>query len=155
MSDVMNGTAVDPLDLLSAYDSLMTAEMRIVPPGQTEAIGVVVFAGPGHPQAIALADELTREALQRNAARDQAMLTGDKPPQESVKELRATNVKIVVDRIVEMRLYDPKDGVNNVVVLSKDMIAKILADPRKAWLFRLCRTFLDRDTSFTNGSGAT
>jgi len=150
---LLNGS--DAVFLLDDFDSLLTAEMQVIPPGHLEPIGTITFAGPGHDQTIAQADRINRRTLQMAAAREQALTSGQTPKAttETPEAIRQRNVEFVADRIVDMSLMvRGADGQPMKMAFSRDVAVALLADRNKGWLFKACLDFLERDTSFMRRS---
>lgn len=132
------------LDDLNATD---TAEMTVMHNGKPTN-WVWTFAGPGHPQTIAYGNKTSRERLQQERLKEQARVNGKKwsAPEESVDEVRARNVDMVVNRIVG---WTPVRLSGEAYPFSAENARKLLLDPAKISLFAQAIEFIAEDNSFT------
>lgn len=111
----------------------------------------ITFAGPGHPQAIALADKATRKRLRQEQDIERARVNGKKwnPEERSPEEVRRDNVAFVVDRIVTwsgLVIGGQEVPFDHAAAMS------MLLDPRAGSVFGRMFEFLVSEESFTKRS---
>lgn len=109
---------------------------------------VWTFAGPGHPQTVAQSNRIAKERLHEDRQNEQRRLNGKKVvlPEETVDEVRSTNVRGVVDRILG---WTPVmiDGAD--YPFSADNAFDLLIDRKRLPLLVQAMEFLAAENSFT------
>ncbi len=145
--------------VLDDFDLADTAVMNIVPPGQTEVIGTITFAGPGHPQFIELANRNARRTARDEAAKERARVNGKKwtPEIPDTETTRTQNIEGVVGRMLDWSGIKQRgaDGTVVDVPFSATVARDFLLDRRKSWLFDAIIEFLIDEKSFTQRSAKT
>lgn len=140
---------------LADLDASDTAALDVRHPATGEPTGwVITFAGPGHPQAVAINDRAIRKRLREEREQAQARTNGRKWKGENRKpeEVRTENVSFIVDRILG---WTPV-AINGVdLQFSRETAMALFADPRKGWLFTQALDFVVADDTFTRPSGTT
>lgn len=130
-----------------------TAEIHIVKSGTNIRTGwVITLAGPGHPQTIALNNELERERLNRSAQIERAQVNGRKwkgDEDEQPEDARRKIVSQVCRRIVS---WTPVDFGEGAVEFSQENAVKLFLDPKKGAYFGQIVEFLTAERAFTKGS---
>ena len=133
-------------DLEAADIAEMTVEVNGKPTSW-----VWTFAGPGHPQAIAQSNRLSRERLHEDRLKEQAITNGKKwkAPEETVDQVRERNVNQIVERLVG---WSPVkiDGAD--YPFTPENAKALLIDPRRIGLFTQAMEFLSDLGSFTKRS---
>jgi hypothetical protein len=138
---------------LSDFEDAETGKMTVSIHGRPTD-WVWTFAGPGHPQTIEQANRLAKERLHEDRLNEQRRLNGKKVvlPEESVDDVRAANVKQVVDRLI---------GWSPVVIDGADYpftpenAFNLLIDRRRPALLIQAMEFLAAENSFTPRSAGT
>lgn len=102
---------------------------------------VWTFAGPGHPQTVAMVNRQAREQIERERNR----LDTD----ETVEQRQLRNVNMIVDRLLG---WSPVKLDGEMLTFSPDAARKLLLDPRKGQIFLQALQFLGHERSFTKGS---
>jgi hypothetical protein len=125
-----------------------TADMPVIPPGGSEQIATVTFAGPAHPASRAQANELHQRSMYRNR-------NGNRPLARSLEEVEAENVRFVADRIVGWSGISRRgdDGQVAEIPFSRDAAIEMLANPALGWLFGQCLAFISTDSNFLPTAG--
>lgn len=127
-----------------------TAEMTVEVNGRPTS-WVWTFAGPGHPQAIAQSNRLSRERLHEDRLKEQAITNGKKwkAPEETVDQVRERNVNQIVERLLG---WSPVkiDGAD--YPFTPENAKSLLIDPRRIGLFTQAMEFLSDLGSFTKRS---
>lgn len=110
--------------------------MPVIPPGHTESIANVTFAGPGTEQVIWW--EKIRWAINKH-----------RRPVSQDEQL-AHSVRDIVERIVDWTGFEDRDENGELVPLpfSKARATEILSDPRFGWLFGQCLVFVNSAEAF-------
>jgi hypothetical protein len=142
---------MDTLDL-SDFDTADTSDMPVAHPLTGEpTTWIITFAGPGHPKTIDLADRRARQQLRDEKAKEQARVNGRKWKAEdkTPAEQRAENVEWIADRVVG---WTPVKINGDDLSYSRENAIKLLADPKKGWLFRQCLEFLLAEENFMPSS---
>lgn len=140
-------TVADDFDA-SAFKALATADMVVNHPATgLPTKWVMTFAGPGHPQTIALADRQARKSLMAERQQLQAQVNGRKfkPPEVTPDEKRDEIVSDIVDRIVT---WTPVKLDGEVVEFSKERAVRLLRDPDYGKLFEQIIDFLGAERTF-------
>lgn len=140
----------DTLDL-SGLVSLDIFDLAILKPGTDRPTGwVITLAGPGHPQTIALNNEISRENLEKEKAIEFAQVNGRKwkVEDETVDERRRRNVLRVVRRIVS---WSPDPVIRS---FSPDPIAFSIESAVKFFLVPEHGSFLLQVTEYLAGERA-
>lgn len=141
-------TTEDIIDFdISTIDAIDTAEMVVVV-GDRPTSWKWTFAGPGHPQAIAVSEKLNRERLRRNAAMEQAQVNGKKwkAEEETPAEVARRNAEYVVDRLLG---WTPVKMNGEDYPFSRENALNLLLDPKKVLLANQALEFLADLRSFT------
>jgi hypothetical protein len=102
---------------------------------------VWTFAGPGHPQTVAMANRQAREAIDRERSYID--------PEDTLEQRRLRNVNMIADRLLG---WSPVKLDGEVLSFSPDAARKLLLDPRKGQIFLQALQFLGHERSFTKGS---
>ncbi len=122
---------------LESLRSLDEATMPIVPPGYSQAIGSIVFAGPGHEKTVAADAKMYRW---RSAFRGRAA-----PYEVAV----AMGLEEIADRIIAWSgLMEEVNGNIVEIKFTPRRAVELLADRRLSWLAAQCRNFLDHPATF-------
>lgn len=132
---------------LFADVTLNTAVMTVVHPvTKAPTPWKITFAGPGHPQIIALDNRLARKGLQRRATQEAARVNGRKwkPEDKQPDDARRENAEIMVDQIVGWEGCE--------VAFSRDAAINLLLNPKMGLLIQQIDAFLEDEKSFINSS---
>jgi hypothetical protein len=117
-----------------------TATMQVIPPGGSEPIATIVFAGPAHPKSRAQAERLHSVALRRRLVA---------AAHRTLNEVERENVQFLVDRMLEWEGIKRREGEEVVEVpFSEAYATEMLLNPALGWLFSQCLAFLSVDTNF-------
>lgn len=150
----MNDIADDVFDA-ATLEAADTAEMVVLHPANDKPTNwTITFAGPGHPKTIEQSERDSRKRLEEQRRIQQAQINGKKwkADEKSTDELRAENVRFVVERIVG---WSPVK-VNGVdYPFTVENATKLLANPKQGKLYMQCLNFLGGDDSFFGASGQT
>jgi hypothetical protein len=113
----------------------------------------ITFAGPGHPQAVALATEASRKRLREEQAIERARVNGRKwsPEEVTPEQRRRDNVLFVVDRIVT---WTGLVVGGNEVAFSRETALELLSNPKAGAVYGRMFDFLTAEEAFTKGSAA-
>lgn len=132
---------------IAELDAVDTAEM-VVHAGGRPTTWVWTFAGPGHPQAVALANKLSRERLRKEAEKEQAQVNGRKwkSEEESPEGLAKRNAEYVTDRLIG---WSPVKFSGQDYPFTRENAVKLLIDPKKGALAMQALEFLADQRSFT------
>jgi hypothetical protein len=135
---------------LSMLDAADEAEMEVMIGGKGSG-WKLLFAGPGHPKAIQQENRLARENLERRKAQERAQVNGKKwkPVDESVEEVVAKNIELIVERLVG---WSPVKIDGEPYPFSTENARKILSDPKKVTILNQCLEFLGDESVFTKRS---
>lgn len=137
---------------ISVFDSEDEADMVVMHPATGEpTTWIITFAGPGHPQAVAHAEKMSRERLREEREKEQARVNGRKwkAVDETLEESRQKNLSWIASRMLR---WTPVK-INGIdYPFSAENAIKLLSDPRKGTLFQQCLDFVTADTSFIKGS---
>jgi hypothetical protein len=147
----MDGATFD----LAELDAIDTADLDVRHPATGEPTGwVITFAGPGHPQAVALNERTMRKRLREEREKEQARTNGRKwkGEERSTEEIRAENLGFLVDRIVS---WSPVRINGEDIPFTREAAMQLLGDPRKGWLFTQALEFVVADDTFTRPSATT
>lgn len=109
------------------------------------------FVGPGHPKAIQQENRIARANLDRRKAQERAQVNGKKwkPDDETVEEVIAKNIDLIVERLVG---WSPVKFDGEPYPFSTENARKILTDPKKGTLLTQALEFLSDETVFTKRS---
>lgn len=131
----------------SDFEDADTAKMTVTIHGRLTD-WVWTFAGPGHSQTVEQTNRLAKERLHEERQIEQRRLNGRKIvlPEESVDEVRAANVRRVVDRILG---WSPVKFDGEEYLFTPDNAFKLLIDPKRSPLLVQAMEFLAAETSFT------
>ncbi|MES2030841.1 MAG: branched-chain amino acid ABC transporter [Pseudomonadota bacterium] len=112
------------------------------------------FYGPGHPNTVALADRVSKQALRELYDRQQSRLNGKKVKvdEKSLEELRAEQVDSIVQRT---KSFTPVKLGAETITFTPDAARDLLLDRKKGWLYKQVTDFLAEDASFIQPSGKT
>lgn len=142
----------DVLDV-ACLDAVDEGQLDIRHPVSGDPIGWIwTFFGPGHPDTVALADRVTRDALRKSAARRQAIANGRKwkeDDDQSLDDIRKENVANIVART---KTFTPIKLNGELIEFSKDKAAALLLDRRKGWLFKQVTEYLQAEENFIQPS---
>lgn len=139
---------------LSGLAAADTVDLAIKHPGTGEATTWIwTIAGPGHPQTIANADKLQRQALARQRLQEQARINGKKwkGDDRDPDEIRQENAEAIAARVVGFTPVILEAGAEPVR-FSPAEVVKLFLDPHFAWLYSQVLEFLGDDASFIAGS---
>ncbi len=151
MSDNPSPTPPAIPGFLDDYRSLLEAEMPVIPPGRTDPIGTITFAGPGHDLTIAQADRINRQSIQQDQEREITIARGGKwkPKVDTPDQIRERNITLIAERIVSFDLWTrDQQGNPQRIVYSPEMAKTIMLDRSYGWLFNAALEFLSATTSF-------
>lgn len=142
-------TETKPFDI-EALNSADEAHMTIMSNG-APTDWVWTFAGPGHPQALAQSNRVSREQLAKNRLKEQAQANGRKwkAPEQSPDELLEDNVSFVLERLLG---WSPVQLGGQDYPFTQDNARKLLMDRRKGALLQQAIEFILDDNSFTQRS---
>lgn len=143
---------------LEQFDAADTATMTVYMGGEPTK-WVWLFAGPGHPQTIAISDKVSREHLHRQKMQEQAQVNNKKwkADDETPDEVMNRQAKNIIARMIDWYLVDD-DGnrMDEAVSMSgkpfpfnEENALKILCDPRKGSIFIQAAEFFGDERSFT------
>lgn len=137
---------------LSDIDAADTATMEVMS-GDRLTGWIWTFAGPGHEKTIKQADRLAREALRTQRQEEAARVNRRKysPPEESVDEVRARNISIVVERLLG---WSPAPMNGKDFPFSEENARLLLSDRRKVGLLNQALEFLGAENAFTKRSAS-
>jgi len=109
------------------------------------------FAGPGHPKAVQQEKRLARENLERRKAQERAQVNGKKwkPDDETVEEVVAKNIDLIVEKLVG---WSPVKIDGEPYPFSDENARKLLSDPKKVTILNQCLEFLGDESVFTKRS---
>jgi hypothetical protein len=115
---------------------------------------VWTFYGPGHPQTVALADRVSKQALRELYDRQQSRLNGKKVKvdEKSLEELRAEQVDSIVQRT---KSFTPVKLGDETITFTPEAARTLLLDRKKGWLYKQVTDWLAEDASFIQPSGKT
>ena len=135
---------------LSMLDAESEAEMEVRIGGKGTG-WKLRFAGPGHPKSIQQENRLARENLERRKAQERAQINGKKwkPQDESVEEVVAKNIELIVERLID---WSPVTIDGEPYPFSAENARKVLSDPKKVTILDQCLEFLGDETVFTKRS---
>lgn len=126
---------------LEDFRYLDTADMALVPPGGSEPIATITFAGPAHEKSRAQADRLHWRSNSR------ARMAASRV--RGLDEVERENCEFVADRILGWSGIKRREGGEVVEVpYSREYAIEMLANPALGWLFGQCLAFLSADTNF-------
>lgn len=134
----------------SDLDAPDTAKMNVLINGKASG-WEWEFAGPGHPKSVQQDNRIARENLDRRKAQERAQVNGRKwkPDDESVEEVVARNINLIVERLVG---WSPVKIDGETYTFSEENARKILADPKKVTILNQCLEFLGDEAVFTKRS---
>ncbi|MGY3689943.1 hypothetical protein ACVIGA_000023 [Bradyrhizobium sp. USDA 3240] len=154
--DMTESTAI--LDL-SAHLPVDTFKLQIRKPGTDTPIGwVIELAGPAHPQTIALNNESTRDAIEKEKAIEFAQVNGRKwkTEDETVADRRRQNVTKVCRRIVG---WSPNPTFKTVspdpIPFSIESAVDLFLRPELGSFFVQVTDYLTSERAFTRPSSQT
>ena len=132
---------------LSELDSADESTMTVMAGGKSTD-WQWTFAGPGHPNAVAQSNRVSREALQRQRLFQQAQANTKKykAPEQTPDELLEDNVAFVLERLLG---WSPITMGGEDFPFTQENARKILMDRRKGALLQQAIEFLLDDNSFT------
>ncbi|WP_422366413.1 hypothetical protein [Pelagibius sp.] len=141
-----SAVAEDVFDVSEA-DSIDEAEMEVLVNGKPTG-WTWTFAGPGHPQTIALGDKMAKERLAEERLQEQARVNGRKwkAPVETVDDARSRNVGLVVGRLLG---WSPVKMNGEDYPFSPANAKTLLMDHRKGQLLLQALEFIGDENSFT------
>lgn len=91
------------------------------------------FYGPGHPNTIAVANRVIREALDTQAAKEQARVNGRKWKEEA-EEIEALRQKNVASIVARTKTFTPVKLGDETISFSPEAAQKLLLDRSMGWL---------------------
>ena len=133
---------------LADFSAVDEADLNIRHPVTGEPTGwIITFAGPAHPQTIALHDRLARQSLIEEKAQRQAQINGRKwkAEDETHEERQAKNIRQLADRIVR---WSPIKINGETIPFSQQNAIKILSDKSKGFVAQQCVDFLGAEQTF-------
>ncbi len=135
---------------LAMLDAASEAKMEVVVAGKGTG-WFWTFAGPGHPKAVAQETRIARENLERRKAQERAQINGRKwkPEDETVDEVIAKNIDLIVERLID---WTPVKFDGEPYPFSPENARKVLADPKKVTILTQALEFLSDETVFTKRS---
>ncbi|WP_414461824.1 hypothetical protein [Hyphomicrobium sp. DY-1] len=135
---------------LSSLDTADEAEMEVRINGKLSGWRLR-FAGPGHQKSIQQENRLARENLERRKAQERAQVNGRKwkPEDETVEEVIAKNIQLIVERLID---WTPVTLDGEPYPFSPENARKLLSDPKKGTILTQCLDFLGDETIFTKRS---
>lgn len=138
---------------LSDFDSIDEAQMTVMSGGE-RTDWYWTFAGPGHPNAVAQSNRVSRESLAKARAKEQAQTNNKKwkAPDQSPDELLEDNVGFVLERLLS---WSPIDLGGAPYPFSHENARKLLMDRRKGALLQQAIEFILDENSFTKRSAKT
>ena len=144
-------TSSDLFDI-SALDAFDTAEMKVQSNGRPTS-WIWTFAGPGHPQAMALLNKLSRERLRRESDQEAARVNGRKwqPEQEDPETIGKRNAEYVAGRLLG---WSPVKLDGEDYPFTHDNAVRLLMDPKKGALAVQALEFLSEQRSFLQRAAA-
>lgn len=137
---------------IGELDARDEAELAIKHPSTGEpTTWIWTFYGPGHPKTIEIANRVSREALHKLAAQNQARINGKKwkEDEEPIDKIRSDNVDNIVART---KGFTPININGGVIQFSAESARGLLLDRRKGWLFSQVIEFLREDENFMQPS---
>jgi len=135
---------------IDALDAVDTADMVVQANGRSTT-WVWTFAGPGHPQSIALSNKVSRERLRKQAAQEAAQVNGRKwkAEEESPEALARQNAEYIADRLLG---WSPVKMAGADYPFTRENAVALLIDPKKGALAIQALEFLADSASFSQGS---
>lgn len=132
---------------LNDFDTAEAADMVVMSNGQATDWRWT-FAGPGHPQSVALADRLGRERLRKDREQAEAVANGRrwKAENDTPEEARRRGAEFIVDRLIG---WSPITLSGKDYPFTRENAIALLIDPKKASLAVQAMEFLANDRSFT------
>lgn len=137
---------------LSSLDAIDEGHLVIRHPTSGEPLDWIwTFFGPSHPDTVALADRVTRDALRKASARRQAIANGRKwkEDEQSLDDIRRENVANIVART---KMFTPVKLNGELLEFSRDKAGELLLDRRKGWLFKQVAEYLAAEENFIQPS---
>lgn len=143
MSEMKQEGAFD----VAGLDTVDESEMEVMAAGRPTGWRFV-FAGPGHPHAIAQSNRVARDSLAKQRAKEQAAANGKKWKSEtqSPDDLLQDNVSFVMERLLG---WSPVKMHGEDFPFSAENARKLLLDRKKGALLQQCIEFVLDDNSFT------
>lgn len=132
----------------ATLDAQDTAPLVIRHPQTDELTSWIwTFYGPAHPNTVALADRVSKEALTKLNAQRLARLNGKKIKEdaESLDHMRAENVDNILARTSG---FSPVKIGAELIEYSPAAARALLSDRKKGWLLAQVMEFLASEASF-------
>lgn len=135
---------------LDDFASADTADMVVMVGGRPTS-WIWTFAGPGHPRTIEQSNRQSRQRLQDDRLKQQAVVNGKKwkAPDETVETIRERNIADIVERLLG---WSPVKIDGQDVPFSPEKAKELLSDRRRASLLLQAIEFLADDQAFTKRS---
>lgn len=109
------------------------------------------FYGPGHPNTVAVANRVIREALDTQAAKEQARVNGRKWKEEA-EEIEALRQKNVASIVARTKSFTPVKLGEETISFSPDAAQKLLLDRSMGWLLDQVTDWLSSIENFIQTS---
>ncbi len=122
-----------------------SAVLHVLPPGGSEPIATIEFAGPAHEKTRSQAQWLYAQS-QRISIR---LSQGQRSPR-TLDEAERENVKVIVGRMLGWDGIKRRDDAGKAVEVpfSEESATEMLLNPALGWLFEQCFAFLGNDHNF-------
>ncbi len=133
---------------LAELDTQDTAVLEVLHPVSGQPTGwKITFASKAHQRFIDISNDYIRRSQRESAQRDQARANGRKwkPEEKTPEQVRAENVALVADRILD---WTPIKIQGESVPFSRENARRLLADPHKDWLYDQCLQFIAAEENF-------
>lgn len=137
---------------IGVLDALDEGTLNVRHPITREPLGWIwSFYGPAHPETIALADRVSRDAMRKALERRQATFSGRqiKDDERSHDDIHRENVESILART---RGFTPIKLNGELIAFSKDAARGLLLDKRKGWLIRQVMEYLSAEENFIQPS---
>ena len=154
VSRIDTGIVSAPLNL-DPFKSVDKAEMKVLSAAGEPTGWVWTIAGPGHPNTIALEDEILDKSLEEGRAKEAARVNGKKykPPHKTSEDIRRENAEAAASRVLGWK-PDTVTLSGETLKFSKESVVKALRDPDYGGeLTRQLTEFFKSEDSFSGRSG--
>lgn len=139
--------AVPSFDM-DAFEASDTGKMEVLDAAGRPTGWFWEFAGPGHPKTEALNNRFARERLHKAALMEQAQVNGRKwkADEEDPAEVRAKNIRDLVDRLVG---WSPVEIGGRDFPFTSENAIEFLSHPKRVGVLTQAMEFLAAEKSFS------
>lgn len=133
---------------LDAFEASDTGKMEVLDAAGNPTGWFWEFAGPGHPKTEALNNRFARERLHKAAQMEQAQVNGRKwkAEQEDPDELRAKNIRDLVERLIG---WSPVQIGGKDFPFAPESAVEFLSHPKRVGVLAQAMEFVASEKSFT------